>query len=106
MARKKADGIQRDRYPYKEVYPFRYGEIKVDKLKIDIDKSYQKRYRMRSIGGGIVTTVPMIIVHRKARELGITVEEFTKKYCVVMMFNDFGKADGAFIFEKIEEAEP
>lgn len=76
------------------------------KLKGEPTKSYQKRYRMRSIGGGIVTTVPMIIVHRKARELGITTEEFRRTYYVVMMFNDFGNADGAFVFEKIDEAKP
>ncbi len=76
------------------------------KLKGDPTKSYQKRYRMRSIGGAITTSVPMIIVNRKARELGITVEEFIKEYCVVMMFNDFGNADAALVFEKIEEVKP
>ncbi len=71
--------------------------------KMDLKDSYQKRYRMRPIGGGITVSVPKALVDRKARELGMTVKEFIRKYCVVMMFNDFGNVDGAFVFEKRRE---
>ena len=77
----------------------------MEKLKIDPKKSYQKRYRMRSIGGGFVATVPKILVDRKARELEISLKDFIKNYCVVVMFDDFDKVEGMFTFEKIRKVE-
>lgn len=70
-------------------------------MKIDPKKAYHKHYRLRPIGRGISVSLPKELVERKAREIGISVEELIKNYGVVMMYDDFDKVDGAFAFEKI-----
>lgn len=73
-------------------------------MRIDPVKSYQKRYRLRPIGRGISISIPKELVERKARELGITIEELIEKYGVVMMYDNFGNVDAAIIFEKRKKA--
>lgn len=70
---------------------------------IDLNDAYEYPYTMRVVGGSVGTCIPKNLVERKARQLGITVEEFIKDYEVVMMCNSFKKVDGAFIFRKKKE---
>lgn len=73
-----------------------------DLEKIDIKKTYADTYTMRKVGGSITTTVPKKVVERKAKELGISVEELIENYVVTMLYNSFKDIDCAFIFEKKE----
>lgn len=71
--------------------------------KIRNGEVYEDTYTLRVVGGGISTSIPKKVVERKARELGISVEEFIREYEVQMFYNDFGEIDGAFRFVKKEE---
>lgn len=75
------------------------------KENIDVMDSYDETYTMRTVGGGISTSIPKKIVKRKARSLGISIEDFVEKYRVQMFFDDFDSVDGAFKFVKKEEVE-
>jgi len=68
--------------------------------KIDEVSAYEKTYTIRAIGGGFSVSVPKEVVERKAKENGISVEEFKEKFAVKMLYDDFSNVDGAFKFVK------
>lgn len=78
----------------------------MDRQRVDLKpgKTYKKRYRMNTVGrDGATTTVaiPPEVLERKAEEMGMTAEEFTKKFRAVAQYNNF---DGVFYaFEPIPE---
>jgi DMSO/TMAO reductase YedYZ molybdopterin-dependent catalytic subunit len=74
----------------------------IDIENINLRETYENAYTMRCVGGGISTSIPKKIVERKAKELGISVQEFIKDYEIVMMYNSFKVVDGVFIFRKKE----
>lgn len=65
---------------------------------IDPRKAYEEFYTLRVVGGGISTSIPKTVIERKAKEAGITVEEFINQYGVVMLYDNFTEVDGAFKF--------
>ena len=67
---------------------------------IDEINAYEKTYTIRAIGGGFSVSVPKEVVERKAKENGISVEEFKEKFAVKMLYDDFTNVDGAFKFVK------
>lgn len=73
-----------------------------DIAEINLRKSYERTYTMRSVGGGISTSIPKQIVERKAKEEGISPEEFIESFRVVIFFDDYEEVDGAFRFVKKE----
>jgi len=82
-----------------------------EKITINPNNSYHKRYRVREIGGAFSISIPKEMVERKMREEGLDpdneadFEEFRKKYRVLMMFDSFGELDGAFKFVEVEKDE-
>ncbi len=72
--------------------------------KIENNSAYEETYSMRMVGGGISTSVPKIVVKRKAKELGIPIEEFIQNYKVKALFDDFKNIDVAFKFVKKEDS--
>jgi len=79
--------------------------MKTQKLirKIRNGEVYEDTYTLRVVGGGISTSIPKKVVERKARELGISVEEFIRDYEVQILYDDFKEIDGVFRFVKKEE---
>jgi len=80
------------------------------RIVIDLKSSYHEKYTVREVGGGVSTSIPKQIVERKMRELGLNPDseedfkEFREKYCVLMIFDDFGRVDGAFRFVRKDES--
>ncbi len=70
---------------------------------INTDKAYEETYSIRAIGGGFSVSVPKKVVERKAKENGMSVENFKEKFAVKMFYDDFKDVDGAFKFVKKEE---
>lgn len=65
----------------------------------EIQNTYQKEYRIRSVGdGGIEISVPKLIVERAARRAGLPLDDFVKNYNVIHLFNDFKEFDAAYKF--------
>jgi hypothetical protein len=55
-------------------------------------ETYKKRYKMNTVGkGGQTTTVaiPPEVIEKKATEVGLSPEEFTKQYHAIAQFNGF-----------------
>ncbi len=77
-------------------------EEKTEK-KISKNKTYEKTYKMRQVGGGIRMSIPKPVVKRKAKELGISIEEFLEKYRIIALFDDFQEIDIAYKFVKKKE---
>lgn len=67
---------------------------------LDLDKTrlYEETYKLRGVGGGFSISVPKVVVKRKAKEKGMTVEEFREKHRVKVYFNGLNAVDGAFEF--------
>jgi len=71
---------------------------------VDTKKAYENTYSIRAIGGGFSVSVPKEVVRRKAKEKGMSEEEFKDKFAIRVFYDDFGEIDGAFKFvEKKEE---
>ena len=79
-------------------------KIKSETEKIEKGQVYEETYTMRIVGGGISTSIPKIVVEKKARELGIPVKRFIEEYEVVAIFNDFKSFDLAYKFKKREDS--
>lgn len=74
------------------------------KQELDVSGAYKKSYRMNIVGkDGATTTVaiPPEVIDLKAREAGLTPDEFTKRYQMIAHYNNF---DGVFYkFEPIQD---
>lgn len=54
--------------------------------------AYKKEYKVRTIGKkgtAYEVSFPQDVIERKARELGLTIEEFLEKYRAVAYYNAF-----------------
>jgi len=73
-------------------------------IPIDVKDTYKKRYKMNVVGkDGATTTVaiPPEVIERQAEQVGLTPEEFTRRFRAVAHYNNF---DGIFYtFEEIKE---
>lgn len=68
---------------------------------IDEDKTYEDTYTIRSIGGGFSTSVPKKVIERKAKEKGMSPDDFAENHRVKMFYDDFKSVDGAFKFVEV-----
>lgn len=75
-------------------------------MKIRIERSFKKRYRMNAVGkDGATTTVaiPPEVIDREAEGLGLSVDKFIKCYRAVAYYDNF---NGVFYtFERVENAD-
>lgn len=70
---------------------------------INTQRAYEDTYKMQTVGGSIRANVPKKLVERKAKEVGLEVEDFIERYKVRMFYDDYKDVDGVFKFVKEEE---
>lgn len=70
--------------------------------KVNLNKTYEKVYKMNYQGRSYRTTLPPEVIKKKAKEVGLTVEKFIEKYNVKIHFNELDAGDMIIEFVKAE----
>lgn len=71
--------------------------------KVDLDKTYEKTYKLNYQGRSYRSTLPPEVIKKKAKEVGLSVEEFIENYGVRIHFNAFDAGDMILEFVKLGE---
>ena len=73
------------------------GNMERNQLVVDREKAFRVRYKLRKAntrGDTLESTIPTLVVQRKARQLGMTIDEFIEAHLAEWSFDDF---DGLFL---------
>ena len=60
--------------------------------KVLVKNAYKREYKIRAVGEGkmnAIVSIPREVIQREAEKLGITPEEFVRKYRATAHFDDF-----------------
>lgn len=73
---------------------------------VDPKDSYIKTFRMQATGADgqtIRVSVPRDVVRKEARKLGLSIEDFLKKYRIEWRYNSFAGAYALFVPKEEKE---
>lgn len=80
-------------------------DLKESERKVSEGLVYEETYSLTKVGGSNMVAIPKPVVRRKAKELGLTVEELKEKYAVIAFFDQFEEIDLAYKFVEKEKRE-